>query len=224
MAAWVFLALAFTPEAPEPATTLTVVWHDSEKLFPTIALDRLAAEMEGLFRENRLSVRFHPAAEYEDLRKVPEPRVNVIVLPREERRFGLPSNAMAAAFGEKGERYGIFVSFPGVRRTLGHGERETSPRHLAELARALARIVAHEVVHVLAPENGHADSGLMSGKLTREELLADDIDFDGPSLARATAAMNQWGCETRSSKFPIPAEPLRSIFPPEVQPSCPSAR
>jgi hypothetical protein len=135
---------------------------------------------------------------------------------------------MAAAYGARGEKYSIFVFYPGVRRTLGHSDSQLSPRHVAELSRALARIVAHEVVHVLAPESGHADSGLMSGRLTREALLADSIDLDGASLERASDALKGWGNRppalTGSSKFPIPTGMLRSIVMPEVQPTCPFAR
>jgi hypothetical protein len=227
MAAWIFLPLAFASLVPGPTPTLTLVWHDSEHVFPAIGLPRLADEMEALFRENGLSVTFHAASENEDLRRIPEPRVNAIVMPGDDGRFGLPPNTMAAALGEKGEKYSIFVFYPGVRRTLGHHDSQTSPRRVAELSRALARVVAHEVVHVLAPERGHADSGLMSGKLTREALLADAIGLDGPSLARATATMKEWGCLTPlvgSSKFPIPTGSLRSIVPPEVPPTCPFVR
>jgi len=224
MAAWFFAALVFAPLASETAPTLTLVWHDSTRQFPAAGLARLADEVEALFRENGLSVTFHAAAEQENLRLIPEPRVNAIVLPGENGRFGVPPNTMAAAHGEKGGKYSIFVFYPGVRRTLGHREGRTSPRHLAEMTRALARIVAHEAVHVLAPERGHAESGLMSGRLTREELLSDAIDLDGPSLERAASAMKEWGRAAGSSKFPIPAAPLRSIVGPEVQPPCPFER
>jgi hypothetical protein len=193
MAAWIFLTLAFAPLAPPPTGTLTLVWHDSTRQFPEAGLDRLATEMEELFGDNGLSVTFRAASENEDLRRIPEPRVNAIVLPGEDWHLPLPPNTMAAAHGERGEKYSIFVFYPGVRRTLGHRDSETSPRHVAELARALARIVAHEVVHVLAPERGHSESGLMSRRLTRHELLADAIDLDGPSLACLADTMKTWG-------------------------------
>jgi hypothetical protein len=205
MVAWVFLSLALAPLAPEAAPTLTLVWHDSTQQFPEAGLARLADEVEALFRRNGLSVTFHVAGKNENLRLIPEPRVNAIVLSGDNRRFGVPPNTMAAAHGAKGGKYSIFVFYPGVRRTLGHRDGQTSPRHLAELTLALARIVAHEVVHVLAPERGHAESGLMSGRLTRVELLADTIVLDGPSLARAMAVMKEWSCRTGPPGPPRPA-------------------
>ncbi len=190
MAAWIFLMLAVPSPAPEPpAPSLTLVWHDSSRLFPAVGLARLSEEIEALFRENGLSVRFHAAVENEDLKTIPEPRINAVVLPGEDRRFGLPANAMAVTLGTKGTKRGIFVFYPGIRRTLGHRESERSPRHLSELARALARVVAHEVVHALAPERGHADSGLMTEKLTREELLSERIALDSSSLEHLTHTM-----------------------------------
>ncbi len=226
MAAWFFAALAFAPLASQTAPTLTLVWHDSTKQFPEAGLARLAGEVEAIFRENGLSVTFHAAAEHENLRLIPEPRVNAIVVPGESARFGVPPNTMAAAHGEKGGKYSIFVFYAGVRRTLGHRDGQPSPRQLAELSRALARIVAHEVVHVLAPERGHAESGLMSGRLTREDLLADGIDLDGPSLAGAAATLKAWGLASvaRISRFPVPEAAFRSIVLPEVSPPCPFAR
>lgn len=220
MAAWLFLALVAVPLAPEPVVpTLTLVWHDSARCFPAVGLERLGNEMEALFRDHGISVRFHAASENEDLQKIPEPRVNAVVLPGED-RFRTAPNAMAAALGERGGRYGIFVFFDSVRRTLGYRGNDLSPRHTYELSRALARVVAHEVVHVLAPARGHAESGLMTERLTRDLLLGDRIELDGPSLALAVAAMREWRPPARTSASPA----IRTIFGPEVPPLWPSVR
>jgi hypothetical protein len=200
------------------------VWHDSSALFPSAGLARLGDELEALFRVNGLPLRFHAATKNEDMQKIPEPRVNAILLPREDARYGLPANAMAMALGNRGGRYSIFVFYPGVLRTLGYGKGDFSPRQLSELSLALARIVAHEVVHALAPEGGHSESGLMSGKLRRADLLSKAIALDGPSLEQAIAAVRGWAHPTPGSKFPIPAAPLRSIVRPEVQPLWPFVR
>jgi len=219
MAAWLFLALAAVPVAPEPVPTLTLVWHDSARCFPAVGLERLGNEMEALFRDHGISVRFYAAAQNEDLQSIPEPRVNAVVLPGEE-RFGAPPGAMAAALGERGHKYGIFVFYPGVRRTLGYRDGDVSPRQVYELSRALARVVAHEVVHVLAPAGGHAASGLMTERLTRDLLLADRIELDEPSLALAVAAMRAFRPPAQTSELPA----SRFIFGPEVPPIWPSVR
>jgi hypothetical protein len=178
--------------------------------------------MEKLFLENGLLVRFHAASENEDLKKIPEPRMNAILLPDAAPGVGLPAHAMAAATGQRGKKYSIFVSYPGVRRTLGHRESAGSPRQLVELSRALARVVAHEVVHALAPERGHAEWGLMAATLNREALLADEVALDGMSRDRAGAELVRWAYLSRRGRFPVRAEASRSIVPPEVPP-CPFA-
>jgi hypothetical protein len=203
----------------ERVPTLTLVWHDSGHLFAAAGLAKLAEETESLFRAHGLSVRFHAAAENENLKRIPEPRINAVLLP-DDQRFGLPPNTMAAALGERGGKYGIFVFYASVRRTLGYRPSESSPRHILELARALSRIVAHEVVHTLAPERGHAESGLMTKKLTRDLLLADRIELDGRSLDLAVAAMRAWWTPARTSELPA----FRSIFGPEVSVTWQSVR
>lgn len=204
MLAWIFQTIVIAPLASAPTPTFTLVWHDSAHLFPAAGLSRLSGEMEALFRRNGLSVTFHAAREHEDLLSIPEPRVNAVVVPREDWRFGLPPNTMAATLGARGAKYTIFVFYPGVRRTLGYREDELSPRQISELSRALARVVAHEVVHVLAPERGHAESGLMSGNLGRKELLADAIVLDPRSRESARARIEALRSSVRAiSKCPI---------------------
>jgi hypothetical protein len=209
MLAWIFQTIAFAPLASAPTPTFTLVWHDSAHLFPDAGLARLGGELEALFRRNGLSVSFHVAHEHEDLLCIPEPRVNAVVVPREDWRFGLPPNTMAVTLGEKGAKSTIFVFYPGVRRTLGHREEVLSPRQVAELSRALARVVAHEVVHVLAPERGHAESGLMSGNLGRKELLADAIVLDPRSRESARARLEA----LESSLAAVSKSPVSIVAP-----------
>ena len=57
------------------------------------------------------------------------------------------------------------------------------------LARAMARVLAHELVHVVAPERGHAASGLMARQLTRHLLLRRKIELDIVSRTSARAAI-----------------------------------
>jgi hypothetical protein len=224
MHAWIFLPIALTALPSTPTPALTLVWHDSSRLFPPAGTFRLAEEMERLFFDNGLLVRFHAAKESENLLKIPEPRVNAVVLPDEDPRLGLGRSAMAVAHGRRGGKYSIFVSYSAVRRALGHRGSENSPRQIMELGRALSRVVAHEVVHVLAPERGHAESGLMSRNLTRDDLLADAIDLDGPSLERARVALTAWVHRSARPELSVLERPLQAIVPPEVEAPCSFAK
>ena len=81
----------------------------------------------------------------------------------------------------------IWVFLRSVRWTLGHdlGRRGRASRaDSRELALALARVVAHEVVHAIAPDEPHSHRGLMSHSLNRSFLLGKGAPLD-PQCAAA---------------------------------------
>jgi hypothetical protein len=172
------------------APGLTVVWNDSRRLFPENALELLGDELHRLFEANGMAVRLHAPSIGENLLLIPEPRVNAIVTDGEGSRFGLGRDAMAAIVGERSKRFNVFVFFSALRRTLGYGT-DPSPRRTRDLTRAMARVLAHEVVHVLAPERGHSEAGLMSRKLTRRLLLSETIELDRSSHTAAKARLER---------------------------------
>ncbi len=140
-----------------------------------------------------MSVRLHAARANENLRTIPAPRINVIVMPSDGSRWGVSRDAMAATIGVKGGSHNIFVFYPIVLRGLGRHQGNLCPRDLSDLSRAMARIVGHELIHVLAPELGHASSGLMSAELKRRDLLKKSIRLDVPSLRLAKLRLESWG-------------------------------
>ncbi|HLH32228.1 MAG TPA: hypothetical protein VKY31_13575, partial [Terriglobia bacterium] len=50
--------------------------------------------------------------------------------------------------------------------------------------RAMARVMAHEIYHVLAAATDHAGSGIAKPSLSFEDLVSDRFAFDGSSLDR----------------------------------------
>ena len=80
----------------------------------------------------------------------------------------------------QGERF-VWVHVPSVRAAAGRPTRGSGPNlefHSARrLGIALARVIAHEVVHALAPELPHG-SGLMSARLDQRMLTAPTIAID----------------------------------------------
>jgi len=80
----------------------------------------------------------------------------------------------------QGERF-VWVHVPSVRAAAGVSDQRSGPSldlHLARrLGLALARVIAHEVVHALAPELPHG-RGLMSARLDRGLLTAASIAID----------------------------------------------
>jgi hypothetical protein len=190
------LSPASSPARESP--TLTVVWSDFYGLFPGNALELLGDELHRLFQTNGMSVRLHRPSIGENLLLIPEPRVHAIVTGADGSRFGLGRDTMAAIVGERNKRFNVFVFFPALRRTLGHGA-DPSPRRTMDLTRAMARVIAHELVHVLAPERGHSETGLMSRKLTRRLLLSETIELDRSSYLAAKARLESFRPIIRSS-------------------------
>jgi len=79
----------------------------------------------------------------------------------------------------------LWVMLPNVKRTLWR-DLASSPSFLpgfsrAQLARAVARVVAHEVLHVVAPAVPHASRGLMRSHLGRAELIRKELRVDSAS-------------------------------------------
>jgi hypothetical protein len=53
-----------------------------------------------------------------------------------------------------------------------------NPRQRKDLARAIGRVLVHEVVHAIAPRLSHADEGLMHEALLSASLLKRRIEID----------------------------------------------
>jgi hypothetical protein len=84
----------------------------------------------------------------------------------------------------------LWIHVPGVRATLGLGlDAEGTPlpaRDRRALGVALGRVIAHEVVHVLAPGLAHG-RGLMARALTPRELTAPRLSLE-PGVALVVRA------------------------------------
>lgn len=70
----------------------------------------------------------------------------------------------------------------------GRAGRGMLAREQEEVGRALGRVVAHEIVHVLAPDLPHTQSGLMAGWLSRPLLVCSRVSLtprEGQALRAA---------------------------------------
>ena len=148
-------------------------------------------EVEEIFARNGLSIHVHRAKTGESIADFPEPSVNAILVPMEAEAWNLGQDVMAAAIGEPGKSYSILVFHPVLLRTLGLPRKIRTRAQHADLARGMARVLAHELVHVVAPERGHAVSGLMARQLPRRVLLRREIELDNVSRTAVRAAMEK---------------------------------
>ena len=169
--------------APRPVA-LRLVWTDPARA--AAGLERLArAEAEDVLREMGVSVTWRRG----DARELARPgEVRVILLDRPAARDpevpvlgATPPTFAVSPF--------VWVHIPGVSASVGvrhPGGAGVSPLETRALAVAVGRVIAHEVVHAVAPSVPHG-SGLMSASFTRRQLTAPRMPFD-PDVALAVRA------------------------------------
>jgi hypothetical protein len=162
-----------TPTSPLPRG-LDLVWSDPW---------REMAGMEPLVREELaeslaragLALRLTP---WDGSPREPQPNeIHVLVCATPPPL--LPPAAMGSAPAETSGARQVAVFVASIRRVLGLHRRTARPLlpgDRRQLARAVARVVLHELVHTGAPHPAHAPSGLMASALGRAALV-------GPALA-----------------------------------------
>ena len=176
-----------TDPALRPATTLRLVWWDPDKILSQ-DFDEIACEVQAVFRPIGIEVVSRhaegPSAAGE---------VNVILLSRDPARAQDKRRTMGRVNRERHTALWIFAAT--VRESLGLAPpgvgryRMWEERH--DYPRALGRVVAHELVHSLVPDQPHATSGLMQASLGRDFLTASRAPIDrrfASALARRLSA------------------------------------
>lgn len=132
------------------------------------------------------------------------PQVQVVLLAADRTR-DRKGNVLGAADPNASA---VWVYFPSVCHTLGLEPARRVQWSLfdgRDLARAMGRVVAHEIAHVLAPRVPHAAFGLMAPQLNRSFLLGSSLTWD-PVSARALAEGATTGEETVAAIADLAAE------------------
>ena len=107
----------------------------------------------------------------------------VIVVSAEPARVGLRPHVMGCVT-KGGTRSVLWVNLMTVAQVLGldAGSRFSwSNRQRQQVATALGRVIAHEIVHAIAPELPHAARGLLSATLTASQLVHQRLLLDDDS-------------------------------------------
>jgi hypothetical protein len=165
---------AAAQEAGPPVLTLRIV--DPERSAP-FSLHGVHAEVQRLFAPLGVRVALEGEADTENETPIP-----VVLLSRDRSRGGVHADAMGAVQRSEGSTSAVWIVMANVHYALG-GSRQLHPGLPRELvARAVGRVLAHELVHLIAPELPHADSGLMQASLGRGFLLRDELRLD-PALS-----------------------------------------
>ena len=175
-------------QRPSPATfdrparhrTIEIVWFDPLDALPC-RFEELVGEAEAVFRTADVAVRWRKAGPGTVTQP---PQVHAVLLDGaqpagQELVLGATGHSGAPALN-------LWISLPAIKRTLGLDPtpgRAVSAFERRQLARALARVLLHEVVHAVAPDLPHAATGLMCERMDRAFLLKESVAIDAAWVA-----------------------------------------
>jgi hypothetical protein len=82
---------------------------------------------------------------------------------------------------DRSQQESVYLFYQPILRNAGLGRKAGAmlmPGERRDLARAIARVLVHEVVHAVAPNLSHADEGVMHDALLVGALLRQAITID----------------------------------------------
>jgi hypothetical protein len=158
---------------------LQLVWVDAHGLFPDF--ERVHSEADVIFRDLGVDVCWEVGS---DPRRsdAGERRIQVVLMPSEPSGWGISPNAMGVVLiPASAQQDSVYLFYRPILRNIGLGRRGgamLNPRERRDTARAIARVLIHEVVHAIAPNLSHADEGVMHDSLLMGALSNRGIEID----------------------------------------------
>jgi len=162
---------------------VTVVWCDVESRLPA-GFEEMSTLVSELFLGVGISVRFHEGCASAATVTPGGIEIPITLLARDRGPRSGRHNTLGATWRGSAPRP-VWVYVDAIWWTLGRGR---LPRRLDAddgrwLALPLARVVAHELIHALAPDQDHEPRGLMKETFGRADLLEPLTRVDAPHLA-----------------------------------------
>ena len=203
--------------SPPPTLVLPVVLIDSLDR-PELVISALECEVARLLEPARIRPRWLTPRTSSYVAFSGERPFVVKVLLSEAGPLGrtLPPGTLGTVFarprGAHRPNDTIFVMGPAIEHELARTER--TARTATEEGIAMGRVVVHELIHLVAPELGHAESGLMAAQLDRHILVTKNLSL-GPRWAdalrrRLARTLDELSCD-RSSLGTAPAAPRPKV-------------
>jgi hypothetical protein len=210
-------AAALAPAADDGRLRLRLVWYDILRRTP-FPLEVMSAEVERILGGERVDVTWRVVEG--DGVIIDDSEVKVILLDRPSAKTARDHRVMGATRPEGSSTAWVYSS--SVAGALGLSLEATLPLpQQQELARALARVVAHEIVHAIAPEVPHAPTGLMQSEMDRKDLLGPGLGLRNAERRAFEAKLASFVGEppplVRSAAFATPG-----VGPIESAPAPPS--
>lgn len=196
------LSVACSPAPVDTGPAILASWSDGHRLvrYP----EEVRAEVRAILEGAGIRVRWSDElGESGSDRFLP---VSVVVIPSEPSGAGwhISPSAMGVYLAEE-EASAVFIFYHRVARVVGVSSGRNGmmdPSDAKRLARALGRVAVHELVHRVAPELPHADSGLMRDDLGRSLLTRRKLELDDRSRSAVLAVLR--GVKTANHLSPGP--------------------
>lgn len=188
---WFGLSAALSSGSVDPGATILASWSDGHGLVRY--REEVRAEIEAILEGTGTRLR------WSDTAGEPGPEgvvpVVVVVTPSEPAGAGwhISPSAMGVYLSNE-QSTTIFVFYHRVARVLGaSSERDgiMNPSEGKRLAKAVGRVVVHELVHRVAPDLPHADSGVMRADLGRSDSTRGRLPLDDGSRFALLAALRE---------------------------------
>jgi len=173
---------------PRPAD-LDLIWFDPGGSLPA-GYESLAGEVRSIFRGLGVEVSWRVGGTFGG---AATPEVPVILLARDPLWRRRSDRILGLVVPDQEPQRAVWVFQDNVRRALGLRREEKSAGAVEPLARALGRVVAHEIVHAIAPDTPHAREGLMRHAFDRNFLLGARAPIDASCAAAFVSGLAaQW--------------------------------
>jgi hypothetical protein len=118
--------------------------------------------------------------------------LQVVLLPHSAKDWGRTEETLGAVRLDGASASAVFVFYPSIKQALGVPADGTSilggtPGTL--WMRGLARIIVHEMLHVLLPGRPHDAAGLFASNLKARELLAAELELGAETHSALVARL-----------------------------------
>jgi hypothetical protein len=188
------------------------VWYDPTGLLPGSGAD-VAREVGGILGKIGVNVGWQEGGSY-GAAGVPE--VPVILLREDPRRSRMRENIMGLVIRNQEPTRAVWVFLGPLVRNLGRPVAALPPdaQDAPLVARAVARVVVHEAVHAVAPDEPHTPDGLMRHALDGAFLLGRRAALDPRCASAFLLRLDLLADEVKASAArgkPLPGAPVADV-------------
>jgi len=151
---------------------------------PDTVRDRALTRVQQIFGQVDVVIEWYEPSSTSNAEDPAEPYyLKIILFDRPAAAMGQPPDAMGVSFHTDLVPDAVWLFDPVIRRALQRPGRRARPLSAEELGRAYGRVIAHEVIHAVANDMRHAETGVMAPTQNRKLLLSSSAALDTESEA-----------------------------------------